>query len=259
VQQPASADPKDPNSVVWVAANLPPTARSVVFGKGTRGGSKDVGPLRAGTYRVTTCVYDKVKQSSDWSGLVGVGIQLLTVKALVRTQIQIGDIRPDGTIHFRSIQQRINRSDQPIRTRGFRNSDFVRLSSMTDAKGRPIKFTSTHQGGHYRYLATLNELVPPGRAILMSSGGTMTGLVKPVAGAKGEFRHHMRHWPAGGEPTRRIEVYRLPTGAELLDTTPANMARRERDGRIELCVQERIPLGGSITTAFRYRLIGQGD
>jgi len=67
----------------------------------------------------------------------------------------------------------------------------------------------------------------------------------------------MRHWPAGGEATRRIEIYRLPAGAEVIGTTPPDMARRVRDGRTELFVEKLIPLGGSITTAFTWRLAGK--
>jgi hypothetical protein len=87
-----------------------------------------------------------------------------------------------------------------------------------------------------------------------TSEGTMKGLIKPVAGSEGVFQYYMRHSPAAGEPTQRIETYLLPAGAELISTTPEDMERRTKDGRIELHVEKMIPIGGSITTSFRYRM-----
>jgi hypothetical protein len=64
----------------------------------------------------------------------------------------------------------------------------------------------------------------------------------------------MRHSPAADVPTLRIETYLLPAGAELRSTTPEDMERRIKDGRIELHVEKMIPVGGSITTSFKYRI-----
>ena len=86
------------------------------------------------------------------------------------------------------------------------------------------------------------------------SEGTMDGLVKPVSGSEGTFQYYMKHWPAAGQPTRRVETYLLPAGAELISTIPEDMERRTKDGRIELHVEKMIPSDGSITTSFQYRL-----
>jgi hypothetical protein len=64
----------------------------------------------------------------------------------------------------------------------------------------------------------------------------------------------MKHHPAAGRPTQRVETYLLPAGAELISTTPEDMERREKDGRIELHVEKLIPPGDNITTSFRYRM-----
>jgi tetratricopeptide (TPR) repeat protein len=92
--------------------------------------------------------------------------------------------------------------------------------------------------------------------MVYSSEGTMTGLVKPVSGKKDTFQYHTRHYPSAGKPTLRIETYLLPEGAELISTTPPDTQRRTKGERIELHVEELIPSGGSITTAFKYRLSG---
>ncbi|HEW79189.1 MAG TPA: DUF3887 domain-containing protein [Phycisphaerales bacterium] len=175
------------------------------------------------------------------------------------TQIMFNDISNDGTISFESTIRKISRDVNPVKTTSFVNSDFVNVTSMSDNKGRPIKFTTKHKGSHYRYNLTFNEPVLPGETMVYASEGTMTGLIKPVAGSKDTFEYFMTHWPAAGQPTRRIETYLLPEGAELISTTPEDMERRTKNGRIELHQEKMIPAGGSITSAFQYRLpVGKG-
>lgn len=125
---------------------------------------------------------------------------------------------------------------------------------MRDANGRDMKFTSVHDGDIYRYEVTFNEPIPPNGLIEYTCDGTMKGLIKPVAGSEKTFQYYMRHSPAVDEPTQRIETYLLPAGAELISTTPKDMERRTKDGRIELHVEKIIPPGGSITTSFQYRV-----
>ncbi len=178
------------------------------------------------------------------------------VKSVPYTQEMFNDIQPDSTILFKTTVRQINRTGREITTTGFINSDFVHVTGMSDAKGRPIKFTAKHEGDIYRYKLTFNEPVPPGELMEYSHEGKITGLVKRVAGKEDQFEYRMRHWPAAGQPTLRIETYLLPEGAQLISTTPEDMQRRTKDGRIELHVEKMIPAGGSITTAFQYRLTG---
>jgi RNA polymerase sigma-70 factor (ECF subfamily) len=170
------------------------------------------------------------------------------------TQIIYDDIQPDGTIAFKNPIREMNKSGRTITTNNFINSDFVQVTGMRDADGNDLKLTSIHDGSIYRYEVTFNKPIPPGELIEYTSEGTMKGLIKPVAGSEGVFQYYMRHSPAAGEPTQRIETYLLPAGAELISTTPEDMERRTKDGRIELHVEKMIPIGGSITTSFRYRM-----
>ena len=63
-----------------------------------------------------------------------------------------------------------------------------------------------------------------------------------------------RHWPANGVATLRVETHRLPAGAQVLETTPADLpVRLLPDGRLELRVAKIIPPNGSITVHIRYR------
>jgi beta-lactamase regulating signal transducer with metallopeptidase domain len=170
------------------------------------------------------------------------------------TQITYDDIRPDGTIFFKNTIREINRSNREITSKGFINSDFVHVTGMSDDEGRALEFKSTHDGNIYRYEVTFNKPIPPGQVVEYASEGTVDGLVKPVPDSEGTFQYYMKHWPAAGQPTRRVETYLLPAGAELISTTPKDMERRTKDGRIELHVEKMIPPDGSITTSFQYRV-----
>ncbi len=170
------------------------------------------------------------------------------------TQIMFNDIQPDGAILFKTTVRQINRSGKEITNISFINSDFVHVTGMSDAEGRPLEFTSTHEGDVYLYKVTFNKPVGPGEVIEYRHEGRLTGLIHKVPGTQQEYKYHFRHWPQAGQPTRRVETYLLPAGAELISTTPEDMQRRTKDGRIELHVEKTIPSDGSITTAFQYRL-----
>jgi hypothetical protein len=170
------------------------------------------------------------------------------------TQITYNDIRPDGTIFFKNTIRQINKSGGTMTAYNFINSDFVQVTAMRDANGREMKFNNIHDGDIFRYEVTFNKPIPPGELIEYTSEGTMKGLIKPVAGEQGVFQYYMRHSPAADEPTRRVETYLLPTGAELISTTPEDMEKQTKEGRIELHVEKMIPIGGSITTSFKYRM-----
>ena len=171
------------------------------------------------------------------------------------TQELQADIKPDGTINFKTTIRMTNEGSS-LSTTTFINSDFVNVTAMYDDKGKPLKFTTTREGNHYRYHVTFNKPVLPGEMMVYSHEGTMTGLIKPVPGSDDSFHYYMRHYPSAGRPTLRRETFLLPEGAELVSTTPPDMKRGEKSGRIELHVEEIIPPGGALTTAFQYKLTG---
>jgi hypothetical protein len=171
------------------------------------------------------------------------------------TQKIYNDIQSDGTIKFKSPQHIINASTEPITEQRFINSDFVQLTAMADEQGNPIKFTAEHEGNIYRYHVKFNKPVMPGEMMVYISEGTMTGLIKPVDNKQDTYRYSMTHSPATGQPILRIEQYLLPKGAEVISTTPEDMQRGEKDGRIELKVEKVVPADGSITTSFEYKLV----
>lgn len=240
----------------FMSAGVSGTARSLEVGAPDKTAGETRG-LTAGEYTIRIGAYDVKKEQLgvDDDHLIAVATGRLIVKPLPKTQISVNDIKPDGTIEFRFVSQFLNDGIRNLTTESFSNSDFINVTGMSDDQGRPLKFSVRHEKSMFRYQVTLNEPVPPGHPVLMANEGT-AGMIQPVVGKTDEFRFYMKHWPSTGEPTRRIEIYRLPKGAELLETTPRDMARRIENDRIELFVEKTIPPGGSIVTSFRYRLTG---
>ena len=180
------------------------------------------------------------------------------IKPIMSAQLGLDEIQPNRDIRFVSAQQSLN-TGGTIKTRGFINSDFVHIENMFDGNGDEVKFTETHEGSHYRYRASLNKPVATGEFYLLGSEGWKEGMIKKVSGVGNEFYYRMNHTPGGNTPTRRVEIFRLPKGAELLETTPADLPHHVRDGQVEILVDTVIPTGGSLLTEFRYRLAMESD
>jgi predicted Ser/Thr protein kinase len=169
------------------------------------------------------------------------------------TQDQTLDIDPAGTIHFKMTITQQNNSGTPLQMLQFMNSDFVQVSKMTDTQEREIPFDVTHSGRSFRYRVNLNEPIGPGEWFSYATEGTMSGLVKS-APEEGVFEYRMSHFPGVPTITRRIELHRLPAGAELIEKAPDDLIERKRDGRTELYIDRAIPPRGRLDLRYRYRL-----
>ena len=172
------------------------------------------------------------------------------------TQEMYNIIDSNGLIRFKQPNKTINNGSEPITTRRFINSDFVKLTKMYDVNNVPIPFETTHEGSIYRYVMNFNKPIMPGESMAYYFEGTVEGLIKPVSDKEGVFRYYMVHSPAAGQPVLRIETYLLPDDAELISKHP-DLQQSEKDGRIELHVEKVIPAGGNITTEFQYKLSGK--
>ncbi len=222
---------------------------------GTLRASEDVKPLKPGDYIFSVTATNTGDAGADSKVLAFAEVKF-TIKPTIYTQINIDSIQPEGTLQGRNIIHQLNSSNQPLTILSFINSDFVQLTSIMDEQGKPIEFTTKQEKGIYRYKAKLNVPVAPGETLIHASESTKSGLVNPVRGKPGVYEYRMQHSPNSSVPTRRIEVFRLPAGAEVIETAPATMTRRVKDGHTELAVEKTIAAGGSLLTRFSYRLSG---
>jgi hypothetical protein len=168
-------------------------------------------------------------------------------------QDSTSDVQADGTIRFKTLAESVNRQAQSVETDEFVNSKFVHVEKITDAHGWPVHFEARPEGkDHFRYHLTLNEPVPPGGRITTVTEGLAVGLVKGTD-QRGLFEYRMNHWPACNTVTHRIELHRLPPGAELVAKS-GNLVAGSAGGRMELRADCRIPPGGNVEVWYRYRL-----
>jgi len=177
----------------------------------------------------------------------------VSVEPLPTTRILIDHIQDDGTSRFFFVCQYLNASNQEIRDDQFEDSDIVHVEKMGDDQGRPLRFTTSHQGDRFQCRLTLNDPVDPGQPVLYSfTAGIKSVLVKDLGG--GMHMYSMDFSPGNNAPTRRVDLYFLPAGAKLVSTSPANLPNKVVDGRVQIYVDVIIPPGGSNTVSIRYRL-----
>lgn len=167
-------------------------------------------------------------------------------------QINYCEIEPNGTIYFKSQQKYTNEGTTPMTTTSFNTC--MNITAIYEKAGLPIKFTVTKEENDFRYDVTFNKPVLPEETIEGTIAGTIEGQIKSVVAMKDVYQYYMKHWPEAGQPTLLTYTFLLPKGAEIISTVPDNMLIKERDGRIELCVEELIPTDGSLTITFQYKL-----
>jgi hypothetical protein len=243
----------DSKSLVWQGKEIPMTYSALRFGERDQ--------LPEGAKATDANPQNPPGEYLAWVGIKGTaadatpvmqGWTLFTVRPSPRTQAQSLELLPDTTMNFESLQQNVNTTGRPQEGGGFMNSDFVEVQEMTDGEGKPVPFETTHSGSTYRYRYTLNNPVPEGGLVTLGQRGTMSRLIRPMG--DGMFMYRMRHSPGGDQDTRRLEFYTLPKDATLLNVVPDDAQKREKDGRIQLCVDKLIPLGGSLEVIIRYKL-----
>lgn len=191
-----------------------------------------------------------------WLAEEAVDLNSVGLDAAPQTQVVIEDLQPDGTSRFRNVIREVLEGQEPLGQLQFINSDFVEVRRVTDAEGNTLPFTTANYEGHFQYTVTLAKAVAPGSAITYGCEGIMRGKVDQEP-ELGTFSYRFTHSPNSGVPTRRVEVHRLPAGAQLLEVS-SGAASRVRKGRTEIVLDQIVPAGGSITLAYRYRLFG-GD
>jgi hypothetical protein len=165
-------------------------------------------------------------------------------------QVMIEDVQPDGTAWFRAVARSRVEGEEPLRQVGFVNSDVVDIQQIYDATGNEVTFKSIHQDGRFQYTFQLREPLAPGSELTYGSQGIIRNQIEERE--PGVFSYRAAHYPNSGVPTRRVEVYRLPEGAELLEYS-RNATSRVRNGRTEVVMDEIVPPGEGSELSYRYR------
>ena len=164
------------------------------------------------------------------------------------------DIQPDGTIRYQATVEETNVSSRTTGIDYLNSGATETVSRITDEAGRPMKFI--RRPGSNACLLTLPRPVPPGGHVSYNVEGVATGMVKSNAAGQCEigFSDHR-----GNErDLRLIEVWRLPSGATLLETGPDMDATTNVD-RVELRIDKVIAPKGSLAVYCRYQLAATSD
>lgn len=176
----------------------------------------------------------------------------LDVTATPYTQVALHELAADGTERVRSIAMEVVEG-QAVVSRKWMNSDFLHMDRFYDGDGHELRVNVSHADNRYHYDATLAAPAQPGDVLVLDSWGKAEPYAIAQA-APGELVYATTHHPNAGQPTRRLDVFRLPEGATVLDA--GGLQQRERAGRTELVHFTTIPKDGALSTRFRYHLDG---
>jgi HEAT repeat protein len=222
-------------------------------------GFQDTGNRSAVPYLLTFVTAAGVAASAPapnspltWLEEAGIDVNAVSFVEAPSIQAMIEEWEGDGRTRFRGVFiSQLPADAAPLRQLQFVNSDHVNIERMVDAEGSRIPFNQVHRDRRYHYTAELPSPALPGSLFIYGNEGSMDSKVS--RDASGVFTYRFTHTPGGSVPTRRVEVHRLPPGAELIERS-SNTIRRERGGRIEVVLDEVIPVRGNSTVSYRYRL-----
>ncbi len=192
---------------------------------------------------------------SAWLSEEDIDLNRMDTNAAPNAQVMIENLQPDGTSQFRNIIRQLwtpPDGREPLLELQFVNSDFVDLRHVYDDEANSLPFVTTHRVQRFHYTVSLHEPVLPGHSITYGSEGTMRNKVDEEA-EHGTFSYSFNHSPNASVATRRVEIHRLPAGAELLEVS-SNATSRVRNGRVEIVLDQNVPAGESVALSYRYRL-----
>ena len=155
-----------------------------------------------------------------------IGIKLVqmhhpTSKSFARLENSISTINADGSIYVQSMVEEINHSGHTISTQ--RITPGINLDRVTDELGQPMKFTKL-SGLDDFYLVTLNKPVAPGGKIFYTVEGIMPHVIKPDSAGAWKLAFEKGYRGYDGD-IRLVEVWRLPSGATLLQKKTTDLER----------------------------------
>ncbi|HEY1686309.1 MAG TPA: sigma-70 family RNA polymerase sigma factor [Tepidisphaeraceae bacterium] len=177
----------------------------------------------------------------------------VVVQPLIWTDIEISDINANGRLLCYGVLQRLNDTDAAIKQDSISNSGNVRVSMM-DEKGRPLAITPKPERGGVRYFYTFNEPIQPGQWEFIS-GNAETKV--PIARKIGRDEWDFTATYGGNEqPMRRVNLLRLPAGAQFVSSKTTGLQHKMVDGREQLFLDSMLKVNENVLVSFRYRLAG---
>ncbi len=190
----------------------------------------------------------------------------------------IWDIQPDGTVYFQVTIRDKNHTSEIIQHEyDTKTGAAVHVDQIRDEHGYPVAFDAKESDKYnrVRYAFALDKPIPPEGRIVYTLEGTITNSIQPMddsdrslppflqpktslvqpTGEPGVYQFLLADQPGGVNDIHRVEVYKLPAGATLLDKTPSDSHVTTNHNRVELRVDRIVP---PTTTrwevSFRYRL-----
>jgi len=166
-------------------------------------------------------------------------------------------IQADGKIGVQAMVTECNTSDAPTNSDGL--STDLEIDRIADGEGRAIQFTKEpgKNGDAFNYVITFNHPLPPGARERITLEGTVDGFGKGIIKKIEEpdvFEFQSHEEMGQTFVIRRIDIYRLPPGAVLLDKSPAVLTEITNQERVELHLDELLPPPNRLAVRLRYRL-----
>jgi RNA polymerase sigma factor (sigma-70 family) len=252
------------NSVQAAPAALAKSVAAVAVAKGAAASGSTLtlikGALKLMAWtKVKTAVIAGVILAATTTGVVG----YKAVQAHYAKPPLIGavwDMQADGIVLMQATIEFINTSQKTmgVNDGGPMNSG-ASIERFTDGAGQAIKYTKEpgDNGNPFKYTYVLNKPVPPGGKIVLKMEGTLdgpgTGTIKPT-GEPDVFELQANEQVGNEYVIHRINVFRLPPGAVLLEKSPADLETTTNGGRVELRMDKMLPPPGKSEVRIRYRL-----
>lgn len=106
--------------------------------------------------------------------------------------------------------------------------------------------------GPNRHQYRRRQPVSLGPPILTADLATITDPLRPVS--PGVFEYDVYHSPWNRKPTRRIDIFRLPRDATLVEKAPSDTKVENFEGQIQMCFDRLLEPGDAYRARFRYAM-----
>jgi RNA polymerase sigma factor (sigma-70 family) len=246
---PAGSNLAGAGQALWRVSGIRPNVRTVVYGSAPAGASAEqASPLKAGEYVVAI---GAVRSTAGKAEVIRQAILPFKVERYpLLTVIAVRDAEVDGTVHTLVAIQGVNTSSGYAPGGTYTPPSNVVTREIDDADGVALPFEVHKQGDAEVCQFNFKQPIAPGEAAMFCYQYDQE---------LHESAEHTVRWlavhPAGETSARRFELFRLPPGAAIVSTSPANLARRTVDGRVQVFAEsesgQKMP-----TTEIVYRVAG---